>query len=466
VSLASFFAPRSVALVGATEEVQRFGGRALANLVRFGFAGRIFPIHHRLERVQGIPAYRDIAALPETPDHVGVVVPAAAAMDTVRACVARGVPFVTVFTGGFAELLNPEGAALQAELARLVRGSATRLMGPNCNGVIDFHSGFALASTGTIAGGRARAGDVAIVGNSGGLAQVNTMWRAQEAGLAISHEVSCGNEADLTIADFVDALIDDARVRVVLVLAERIRDGERFAAVARRAARARKPIVLLKLGASEAGRNAVALHTGPADEQSPLDDRALDALGVIRVDDPRELYEAAMLLRDPRRPAGLRAASVSVSGGNNVLLADRAAERGIGFVDLDETTHRRIAELVPGYIRVGNPADMTSAAIGKPDTYAAILRAIADDPRVDMILPLVTLLSAAEVRAGASAVSDGVKPGALIWTGGCTDDPNFTARDLVATGVPVYRDIVAALNAVAATMRYADFLRRTQPPSS
>jgi acetyltransferase len=455
-----FFKPRAMAIVGATEDRSRFGFRYLHNILNFGRRERVYPVNPRLQSCMGLPCFASIRDLPEPPDHVGIIVAAERVPGVIEDCVAMGVPFATIFTGGFGEIGTEAGRAEQDRIVAMARAGGLRLMGPNCNGAINFVDRIPMASTATVGEAPRPAGDIGIVGNSGGLPQVNVMWRAHELGLGISHEVSCGNEADLEIADFVDFLVHDPDTRVILVAAERIKTGARFLAAARAAAEAAKPIVMLKLGRSEAGRRAAESHTGAIAGTDAVADAALRQLGILRVDDAPELYEAAMTLRDRRVPAGNRASAVSVSGGNNALVADRGAAFGVAFDDFTEDTHARLSGLIPGYIRLGNPADMSSAALGRQDMQRAIMDTIAADPNVDYLLPVTTLQSGRDVRAAADIVASCAKPAALLWTGGTNDGSPLAPRDLIAEGIPVFREVGAGLRAVGAAMRYAGFRRR------
>ncbi|MEJ0070700.1 MAG: CoA-binding protein [Pseudomonadota bacterium] len=160
--------------------------------------------------------FASIADLPEPPDHVGIVVPIDHVIPTLRACAARGVPFATLFTAGYGETGTERGRALQAELRAFTQETGLRVMGPNCNGMINFVTPFAMTSTATINGPRRPAGDIGVVAQSGGVGQVNVMWRSQEAGLGISYEVSSGNDADLDLLDFIDFMVEDDVTRVIL----------------------------------------------------------------------------------------------------------------------------------------------------------------------------------------------------------------------------------------------------------
>jgi acyl-CoA synthetase (NDP forming) len=457
--LSRFFAPRSVALIGATEGSTRFGGRCLGRMIDFGYSGTIFPINPRFQELRGLTCYPSLAALPQVPDHVGVVVPATAVLGVLNECADAGVPFVTVFTGGFAESGGDAGRAAQAEIGALARRRGIRVMGPNCNGVINFRDAFAMTTTATIAGPRRAPGNVAVVSQSGGVGQVNTMWRAQAAGLGISYEVSCGNSADLDVIDFLEFMIDDEETKVILMIVEHIPSGERLAAAASRAAEREKPIVMLKLGRTEEGGRAAASHTGAMAASDVVVDAALRQLGIIRVNDTSELYEQAMLLRTQRWLRGNRIATTTPSGGNAVLLVDLGAANGFTWPDYQEDTRARLAECLPKLGSATNPTDVTNVAIGRADIYEACFDAMAKDSNIDAIVPIFTMSAAGDLQAASEAARTIDKPVALLWTGGCTNDPSLTARDIAATGVPIFTETMSCVRALSGLKRYSDFLK-------
>ncbi len=461
--LSRFFAPRSVALVGATDDRSRFAGKVLLRLRDFGFQGTIYPVNPRLREVAGLPCHASVRDLPQAPDHVGIVVPAPQVLGILEDCAARGARFATVYTGGFAESATDEGRAMQAQITALARRTGMRVMGPNCNGLVNFIDGFAMTTSGTVAT-RRPPGRVAVVSQSGGGGQVNVMWRAQEAGVGISYEVSCGNSADLTVLDFIEFMIDDAATDVILVFVEHIPDGARLLRLAARAAAREKPIVMLKLGRTEAGSRAAASHTGAMAGVDAVCDAALAQAGILRVDDCHELYEVAMMLATRRWPRGRRAAATTISGGNGVLLVDHGAALGIDFPDYTEATRARLAELLPRLGSAGNPTDVTNAAVGKPGLFSEVISAVTADDNIDVAVPIFTLAPASDVRQAVEAAQAATKPVAVLWTGGCSDDPAFTVSSIVAAGVPAYRNTLGCLKAVRAAMRYGEFLRgRTRP---
>ena len=438
----------------------------MRQMIDFGFEGAIYPINPNRQEVFGLPCHPSLRALPRAPDHIGIVLPARAVAGALAECGRLGVPFATVFSSGFGETGEDAGSALQAELVQVARTGGVRFMGPNCNGMVSFVHRFALSSTATIQGPARPAGDIAVISQSGSAGQVNTMWRAQEAGLGISHQVSCGNDADLDLLDYMNFAVEDPATRVILVLAERFADGARLRAVAGRAAAARKPIVMIKFGRTEAGSRMAASHTGAVTGEDAVFDAAARQMGILRVNDCPELYEAAMLLRQGKLPRGRGAAAMSISGGNLVLLAEVGGMLGIDFPPYGEMTKARLGPLMPGFTGASNPTDLSAGAIGVKDLFGQVARAVLADPAVDTLIPVVTFGPAADVRSVVALAAESGKPVPILWTGRCLDDPALTPAALVAEGHAVYRDALPCLRAVAAAASYTEFLARAVAPQA
>jgi acetate---CoA ligase (ADP-forming) len=456
--LTRLFAPRSVALVGATDHPTNFGGRVFRAMLKFGYQGKIYPVNPRLKEIYGLACYPGIKDLPDTPDHVGIIVATERVFDVLADCAARGVPFATVYTAGFAETATPEGRERQARLIAFARASGMRIMGPNCNGVINFIDNFAMTSTGAIGRARGAAGNVGVISHSGGLGQITVMWRAQMAGLGVSYEASCGNEADLDTLDFARFMLRSDTTDIILMAIEGFKDGAKLAAVAREALEREKPIVVLKLGRTEAGSRAASSHTGAIAGVDDIYQAAFRQYGLIGVNTCNELYETAILLRKRRWPKGRRTASVAATGGNIVHLADMGADQGIEWAEYSPATQTVLSSLLPGYgSKILNPSDLTSLATGEPAMFSRALNAIVDDPNIDAIAPIFAFVTRAQIETGVEFVRDCAKPAAMIWVGACTDDAQPTAEELVAAGIPVYRDALPCLRAIRAA---ADFGQR------
>ena len=463
--LGRFFSPQRVAFVGATEDLAKFGGRCVRLLVDFGYKGDIYPVNPKRDSIFGLKCYPSLADLPQRPDHVGIVLPGDSVLKALEECVELKVPFATVFSAGFAETGTEEGKALQQRAVGIANAGGLRFMGPNCNGMVNFVDAFALTSTASIKGERKPAGDIGVVSQSGGAGQVNVMWRAQQAGLGISYQVSCGNDADLDLLDYMAFMVESERTRVVLAIAERIPDGERLRALAKRAADLDKPIVMVKVGRTEAGSRMAASHTGSVTGADEVCDAALRQMGIVRVMDTNDLYETAMLLRTGKRAKGWGAAATSISGGNLVMVADLGAGEGVQFPGYAAATQAKLKEYLPGFSGTSNPTDLTAAAVGRPDAFASVAKIIAEDPAIDAVVPVITFSPKAEIRSIAEVSATSPKPVAILWTGKCSDDAALTPEVLVSEGHAVYRDALPCMKALRAVMQYAEFRRRRAQPA-
>ena len=459
--LRRFLAPRRVAFVGATEDLGKFGGRCVRLLIDFGFKGEIYPVNPKRKEIFGLKCYPSLADLPQQPDHVGIVLPSASVLAALEECVKRR----RRRSPPCSPPASPRPAPRRARRCSSARSAsraraACASWGRTATAWSISSTPSRFTSTAAIRGARRPAGDIAVVSQSGGAGQVNVMWRAQQAGLDISYQVSCGNDADLDLLDYMAFMVESERTKVVLAIAERIPDGARLRALARRAAELDKPIVMVKVGRTEAGSRMAASHTGSVTGADEVCDAALRQMGIVRVMDTNDLYETAMLLRAGKRATGRRAAATSISGGNLVMVADLGASVGVEFPAYGEATQAKLKAFLPGFSATTNPTDLTAAAIGQADAFASVARIMAEDPGIDAVVPVITFSPAAEIRSIAEVSAASPKPVPILWTGKCSDDASLTPEMLVAEGHAVYRDALPCMKALRAAMRYAEFRRQ------
>ncbi len=376
-------------------------------------------------------------------------------------CAALGVPFVTVFSAGFSETGTPEGRERQAKLLAFARESGMRIMGPNCNGVINFVDAFAMTSTAAIMGPRAAPRERRHrQPERRPRARSTSCGARRRSGSAISYEASSGNEADLDTLDFARFMLRSDATDIVLMAIEGIKDGEKFREVAHEAAEREKPIVVLKLGSTQAGSRAAASHTGAI----AGDDDIFDAVVA-----PVRAHPRARGRRISTRPrcccasaagrkgaARLRCRRPAATSCRSPTRATRSASSGRS---IPPETQAALAQLLPGYGKVANPTDMTSLATGQRELYRSALEAIAADPAVDVMVPIYASGTKDDLQRGADFVTRCEKVAAMLWVGGCNDDAAFTPKDFVKAGVPVYRDATPCMRAMRAAMDFGDYVR-------
>lgn len=387
--LEAILAPRSIAVIGASQDATKIGGRPIDLLRRLGFPGAILAVNPRAAEVQGLPAFASVADLPETPDLAIIAVAADAAPESLDACAARGVKAAVILSSGFAEL-GERGEALQARLRDTARRSGMRVLGPNCLGAVGIPERSIATFSVVLDGGLPPAGPIGIASQSGNLGSY-TLLLARERGIGVSRMVTTGNECDVDIADVVAFLARDAATRVILCVLETCRDGPRFLAALEEARRAGKPVIVLKIGASEAGQAAAASHTGALAGSDAVFDAVFRRAGAVRVQGVEQLLDlghAAAVLGD-RLPRGRRTVLLTASGGFGVLLADAASAAGLSLPMPSQETQRRILAAVP-FASPRNPVDATAQMSSRPEILQEILAAILADDGCDSLLLLLS----------------------------------------------------------------------------
>ena len=378
----AMFAPRSVALIGASGDATKSTSRPQRFLRRHGYAGRIIPVNPGRKEIFGEKAYPDLRAVPEPVDHAFIMVPTDSVAEAVAQCCERRVPVVTIFSDGFAET-GEAGRRKQDELLRLARTSGVRLLGPNCIGLLDTHSHLALSVNAVLEKAVVNPGPVAIVSQSGSM-MGGLMSRGTGRGIGFSRLVSVGNEVDLSVGEVTDIIVDDPETRVILLFMETIRDAERLAAAARRAYAAGKPVIVFKLGRSDVGVELATSHTGAMTGSDDSAQAFFRANGMLRVEQLETLFELPALVLGQRPAARHRVAVMTTTGGGAALVVDRLGVLGVEVVPPAEAV---IAGLVQKGIRISRArlTDLTVAG-AKKEIYSAVLNALLASDHCDLVL--------------------------------------------------------------------------------
>jgi acyl-CoA synthetase (NDP forming) len=401
--LTPLFAPRSVTVVGASDDPVKWGGSLLRNLIDGGFSGPIYPVNGRGGTVCGLPAFASIAELPEAPDLALVALGAAHVNGVIEQCGERRIPVALVVAAGFAEA-GEAGAAAEAELVETARASGVTLIGPNCMGLVATHS--CLHAVGFLEL-RPKAGGLSIVSQSGNIG-VQLVTRAERRGVGIDKYVSVGNQASTSALDVLEALGDDDQTAAALVYLEGTGDGRRFLDVMRRIT-PKKPVVVLRGGLTEYGRRAAASHTGAMAGSADVFMAAAHQTGCLVRTGPDESLDLALCLSALPLPAGRRVAVMTLGGGWGVLAADELARNELELAPLDPHVLSALDELLPGYWCRSNPVDLV-AAVG-PELANRALTVLAESEAVDAVVALGILRSPSTGWISDDALSAGAAGG-------------------------------------------------------
>jgi acyl-CoA synthetase (NDP forming) len=453
--LDALMAPRSIAIIGASQDATKIGGRPVDLLRRYNYAGRIYPVNPKASMVQGLQAYASLDELPEAPDLAIIAVDAEQAPKAVEQCAERGVRSVVVFSSGFAEL-GEKGRAMQERLRTAARRTGMRLLGPNCLGVVSVAERSIATFSIVLEHSLPAAGSLGIVSQSGNLGSF-TMRLASDRGVGVSRFMTTGNECDIDIADGIAWLARDPATKVMLCCMEACRDAGRLIAALTEARDAGKPVIVLKIGTSAAGQAAAASHTGAMAGSDAVFDALLARHGAVRVrsvDELIDLGHAASILLPDRLPKGQRLGIVTASGGFGVLLADAAQAVGLSLPELNEATQRTILELVP-FASARNPVDATAQMSSRPDLLQKILSAVVADERCDaIVLPLPFSLHMPRLRSVYMEALRHIRaqyPDRSVIL--CVDGPPDALAELHAMGYPTVASFDGCCAVVAALAR-------------
>ncbi|MFN2543992.1 MAG: acetate--CoA ligase family protein [Actinomycetota bacterium] len=420
-----FFHPRTIALIGATDDKRKAGYALFRKIVERGEreGTKVYPVNPRIAEIDGIKSYPTLADVPDDVDVAVVMI--GDAEKGVRDAVEKGARFCIVFTAGFGEL-GEEGAAKERELARIAREGGMRLFGPNTN--LNAFEAFP-----DLPGKK-----LALITQSGH--QGRPIAQGVELGIGVAAWAPTGNEADLEVADFIEHFADQDEVAVIACYIEGFKSIPRLREAADRAMAAGKPIVLIKIGRTDEGRRMALAHTGHLTGSDDVHEAFFKQYGMIRVDDLDELLETSALFMRSGPPRGDGICIYAISGGTGAHMADLASWAGLRLPPLEESTQSKLRAIIPEYLSVANPVDNGAQTV-KFGQNKQLLDIVMEDPNVDIVVCPITgvLPSMSKVVCTdiVDAYANGKKQVVVIWGSPVVDDPGY--RILVEGGVPMFR---------------------------
>jgi acyl-CoA synthetase (NDP forming) len=447
--------PKSIAILGASSDCTRINGRTLKYLLDKGYAGAVYPINPKYERIGPLKCYPSIDAVPEATDLAVIALPARLVVQALRDVGRCGVKSAIVFSSGFAET-GEAGRALEQEVVAAAKSARVRLCGPNCLGLINAFEGV-IATFGQFAEGDTPAGPVAFVTQSGAFGTAIAAL-ARRRGLGLGYFVNTGNEGDVDFVAVMRTVLEDTRIRVGAGYIEGIKDGHGLMALAEQALARSKPLVVTKVGKTRAGARAAVSHTGALAGTDEVFDGVIRGRGIVRARNEEHMLDMVEGFVNCALPGGRGLGIISQSGGAGVLMADRAEELGLTVPVLAPATQQALRSGIPEFGAAGNPVDVTGQFIAEPRLLFEAASIVLADPQIHLGIVWLQLMDAhvdtlvgifEEIKVRAA------KPFIVCWVAA----PHRALQALRARGVAVLRGAEPAVDAAAALASYAETRR-------
>ncbi len=464
--LRPLFSPESVAIIGASADTHTLRGRTTQFLIAHGYPGRVYPVTRSQPEVFGLRSYATVAELPEAPDLAVVVVPAAYVAPTLEECGRKGVRAAVVISSGFAEEHGEAAQERDKALREVIDRFGIVVCGPNSEGLVNplkplvatfspvFHD-----PTRSLFPESRKSRAIAVSCQSGALTFA-FLSRGRPRQLCFTYQASAGNQTCLEAHDYLDWLLDTGGADIFLAYLEGIRDPIRFRAVADRAAKAGKPMIVAKVGRSEAGRRAAASHTGSLAHSGAVDDAIFRHHGIIRGEDLDHMLDMAAAFAFCKLPRGNRVAVITGSGGSAVWMSDILSAHGLALPVLEEDLQQRLMALLPSYASAQNPVDGTAQAIHEVG-YAKLVEIVRESQRIDTILLIGSLANEATAKQRAeelAAVTGDTEQPILLSTYTTATEGAMAA--FAEAGIPCYTSMPSCARAIRALVDYARFQQR------
>ncbi|MBC7780880.1 MAG: CoA-binding protein, partial [Proteobacteria bacterium] len=377
--------PRGVAVIGASEDVRKIGGQPMRYLTEFGFAGAVYPVNPRYQTIRGLKCYASAAELPQPCDVALIAVPGAAVPQAIRDCGQAGVPHAIVLSAGFREL-GQRGMSLQHDLEAALAETGMRIIGPNCQGVMNLRARAYLGFGHAFSNPNLQVGPVSMVTQSGGFGY-SVVSNAQREGVGFSYVFSTGNEVNISSLEMMTYLIERPEVEVLVTYMEGVTDGRALLALGDRALALGKPILVWKVGNTRAGQRAVASHTANLTASAELYRAAFARGGFVPIRDIDDLLDTLHAFLGRKLPRGTGVTILTTSGGAGVLMADRCEEVGLSLPLPSAQAVAAIAPIAPDFASIGNPVDVTAHFSQAWKEYNQIIRTLIADPTVEQLIP-------------------------------------------------------------------------------
>lgn len=453
-----FFEPKSIAIIGASSDAGKPGGKPMRALLKKNYTGIIYPVNPKYEMILDLKCYPSLKEIPGEVDLAIISLPAESVYAALEQCIEKGVKAAVIFSSGFAET-GPEGRLAQERITRLAKESGILLCGPNCLGVINTNNGVMASFALIVDIPDVEPRSLGFVTQSGAFGEL-TYAQALYNGIGLNYFVSVGNEADLEFSDFLQYMLHDQSTKVVGGYLEGAKDGEKLRRAAEEALNLEKPVMIIKSGRSTAGARAASSHTGSLAGSDQVYNAFFKQTGIIRINASEELISFVPLMEAGRLPRGRNVALLTASGGEGVTLADLCEGLGLVVPHLDERTRSKIGKSLPSFASVENPIDLTGQYLTNPEMLMVCLNALLEDEKIDIIIGNFSLQEPELARKVIEAYRSTDKvivicPRVIPGT-----DESDGVRELRKSGLPIILNSAHAVRATAQLADYAEFMRK------
>ena len=463
------FEPRSIAVVGVSDDAGRPGSQAVRALLKYGYRGKILPVNPKYREFEGLRCYGSIAEIGDDIDLVVIGVPAQGVLAVLEMCAVKRVPFAVILSGGFRES-GPEGIEREQRMLAIARLSGMRIIGPNCLGFANVHSNVYAAFGSITREPKLAPGSVSLVTQSGGFGYSIALACA-EAGIGFRHVIATGNESNVDTVELVDALLDDEGTRCIVAYIEGARDGRALLDVGRRALAAGKPLLLWKAGVTEQGARAAASHTASMTGSYDFYRALFKQTGIVEIKEIHEAVDYLKALAAGKYPTGRGVAVMGVSGGSAIVFADSGEREGLQLCELSEETRQRLAKVVPDIGAVHNPIDLTAGyfSAGNQQKLETAVKAVLDDPNVASVCVNIATtgkagsLAAAEVL---SRIAQTTQKAIVVFSSAPSTETGDALRLFAESKIPVLPSPSRAAKAIAMLARYGEARARANSASA
>ncbi len=459
IELSPLLNPESVVIIGVSKSPSRIGGRLFKYLSKHGYEGSLSLVNPKYKELNGIKCYPRISDIPLPIDCALIAVPEKNVMSVLSECADNNVRTAVIFSSGFAEM-GSYGKEKQRKVKELAKTKNLRICGPNCIGLINFNNHVALSFSQVLEIDTLIPGNIGFISQSGALGG-SLVNRAQDKNIGLSYFISSGNEADLEISDFIKYLVlHDEKTTVIAAVIEGFKDGSKFIEAAELALKHRKPIIVLKIGETEAGKKAAASHTGSLTGSDSVIDALFNQKGVIRVRHYDDLLQTASLFSKGKIPKGNRVGILTSTGGGGIIMADYYTKLGLAVPELSQKTKEFASKEISSFGQVANPFDLTGQLFSDPEMFKRCMKLFIEEDNFDIIQINASMVAGQSSETRALQILESgrgsSKPIVTWWAAGSLSEPGI--KILGDSEIALFRSPERCARAVKSLVEYYQHL--------